>query len=99
MEFINDLYNPDAVELMTFFKSSIDNSMKFMRNFLSDAQIKGELNPDLNLNYIMFMMQKEIDLCGTQELMSMFPDAGTMTRQVTQTMIYGIMPVNTIHNS
>ena len=99
MEFINDLYNPDAVELMTFFKSSIDNSMKFMRDFLSDAQKKGELNPDLNLEYIMFMMQKGIDLCGTQELMSMFPDAGSMTRQVTQTMIYGIMPVNTIHNS
>jgi len=61
MEFINDLYNPDAVELMTFFKSSIDNSMKFMRDFLSDAQKKGDLNPDLNLEYIMFMMQKGID--------------------------------------
>ena len=99
MEFIADLYNPDASELTTFFNGIIDQSMKFMRNFLSDAQKKGDINPDLSLDYIMFMMQKAIDLCGTQELMSMFPDAGTLTRQLTQSIIYGIMPVKIIHNS
>jgi len=99
MEFIDDLYNPGAEELMTFFKGTIDKSIKFMSDFLSEAQKKGELNPDLNLEYVMFMMQKAIDLCGTQELMSMFPNAGALTRQVTQSMIYGIMPVKTIHNS
>ena len=99
IEFIADLYNPDAGELMTFFNSAIERSMKFTRDFLSDAQKKGDLNPQLNLDYIMFMMQKVIDLCGTQELISMFPDANTMTRQVTQSLIYGIMPIKTIYNS
>jgi len=99
MEFIADLYNPDAGELITFFNGIINQSMKFMRDFLSDAQKKGDINSDLSLDYIMFMMQKAIDLCGTQELMSMFPDANSLTRQVTQSIIYGIMPVQTIHNS
>jgi len=99
MEFIADIYNPDASELTTFFNGIIDQSMKFMRDFLSDAQKKGDINPDLSLDYIMFMMQKAIDLCGTPELMSMFPDAGTLTRQLTQSIIYGIMPVKIIHNS
>ena len=99
MEFIADLYNPDAGELVTFFNGIINQSMKFMRDFLSDAQKKGDINSDLSLDYIMFMMQKAIDLCGTQELMSMFPDANSLTRQVTQSIIYGIMPVQTIHNS
>ena len=99
MEFIADLYNPDAGELVTFFNGIINKSMKFMRDFLSDAQKKGDINSDLSLDYIMFMMQKAIDLCGTQELMSMFPDANSLTRQVTQSIIYGIMPVQTIHNS
>ena len=99
MEFIADLYNPDAGELITFFNGIINQSMKFMRDFLSDAQKKGDINSDLSLDYIMFMMQKAIDLCGTPELMSMFPDANSLTRQVTQTIIYGIMPVQTIHNS
>ena len=99
MEFIADLYNPDASELTTFFNGIIDQSMKFMRDFLSDAQKKGDINPDLSLDYIMFMMQKAIDLCGTPELMSMFPDAGTLTRQLSQSIIYGIMPVKIINNS
>ena len=99
MEFIADLYNPDAGELITFFNGIIDQSMKFMRDFLSDAQKKGDINPDLSLDYIMFMMQKAIDLCGTPELMAMFPDANSLTRQLTQSIIYGIMPVKIIHNS
>ena len=93
MEFIADLYNPDASELTTFFNGIIDQSMKFMRDFLSDAQKKGDINADLSLDYIMFMMQKAIDLCGTKELMSMFPDANALTRQLSQSIIYGIMPV------
>lgn len=92
MEFIADFYNPDAGELTTFFNNTIERSMKFMRDFLFKAQKKGEINPDLNLDYVMFMMQKAIDLCGTQELMTMFPDANTLTRQVTQSIVYGIMP-------
>lgn len=98
MEFINDFYNPDAGELTTFFNSTIERSLKFMRDFLSEAQKKGEINKDLNLDYIMYMMQKAIELCGSQKLMSMFPDAASLTRQVTQSIIYGIMPVKTIQN-
>ena len=93
MEFITDFYNPDAGELATLFNETVERSMKFMRDFLNIAQKNGDVNQNLSLDYIMFMMQKAIELCGTKELMSMFPDANALTRQVTQSMIYGIMPV------
>ncbi|MDD4971187.1 MAG: TetR/AcrR family transcriptional regulator [Paludibacter sp.] len=93
MEFISDFYNPEAGELTTLFNKTIDRSIKFMRDFLSIAQKNGDINQDLSLDYIMFMMQKAIDLCGTKELMSMFPDAASLTKQVTQSIVYGIMPV------
>ena len=98
MEFIADFYNPDAGELTTLFNDTVERSMKFMRDFLSKAQEKGDINQELNLDYIMFMMQKSIDLCGTKELMAMFPDVNALTRQVTQSIIYGIMPVKSINN-
>ena len=98
IEFISDFYNPDAGELTALFNETVERSMKFMRNFLNIAQKNGDINQDLSLDYIMFMMQKAIDLCGTQELLSMFPDVNTLTRQVTQSIIYGIMPVKTMHN-
>ena len=93
MEFISDIYNSEDGELLNFFNKVIEQSMKFMRDFLSESQKNGDIDSRLNLDYIMFMLQKAIDLCGTQELMSMFPDANTLTRQVTHSFIYGIMPV------
>lgn len=93
MEFIADIYNSEDSELLDFFNKVIEQSIQFMRNFLSDSQKNGDIDSQLNLDYIMFMLQKAIDLCGTKELMAMFPDANTLTRQVTQSFIYGIMPV------
>ena len=93
MEFISDIYNSEDGELLNFFNKVIEQSMKFMRDFLSESQKNVDIDSRLNLDYIMFMLQKAIDLCGTQELMAMFPDANTLTRQVTQSFIYGIMPV------
>jgi len=93
MEFITDFYNPDAGELATLFNETVERSMKFMRDFLNIAQKNGDVNQNLSLDYIMFMMQKAIELCGTKELMSMFPDVNALTRQVTQSIVYGIMPV------
>jgi AcrR family transcriptional regulator len=93
MEFIKDFYNPEAAELLTLFNEIIEKSMALMRDFFRKAQETGEMNPNLNLDYVMWLMQKSIDLCGTPELMSLFPDADSMTRQISQSIIYGIMPV------
>ena len=93
MEFIKDFYNPEAGELLTLFNEIIEKSMALMCDFFRKAQETGEMNPNLNLDYVMWLMQKSIDMCGTPELMSLFPDADSMTRQISQSIIYGIMPV------
>lgn len=92
MEFVADLYHPDAGELLTFFNQVIEQSMQFMRNFLIEAQKTGDIDSQLNIDYIMFILSKTIELCGTKEMMDMFPDASTMTKQITQTFIFGIAP-------
>ena len=94
MEFVADLYHPDAGELLTFFNQVIEQSMQFMRNFLIDAQKAGDIDTQLNIDYIMFILSKTIELCGTKEMMDMFPNASTMTKQISQTFIFGIAPLN-----
>ena len=94
MEFVADLYHPDAGELLTFFNKVIEQSMQFMRNFLIDAQKSGDIDAQLNIDYIMFILSKTIELCGTKEMMDMFPNASTMTKQISQTFIFGIAPPN-----
>lgn len=93
MEFVADFYHPEAAELLALFNSSVEKSMTLMREFFQKAQENGELNPELSLDYVMWLMQKSVELCGTEELQSLFPNADSMARQVSQSLIYGIMPV------
>ena len=93
MEFVTDFYNPDATDILEYFNKIVDESMMLVHEFYRKAQEKGEMNPELNLDYVMWMMQKQVELCSTVELMAMFPDVESMTRQISQSIIYGIMPV------
>ena len=51
------------------------------------------MNPDLNLDFVMWIIQKVGELCSMPELINMFPDAESMTRQLAEYALYGIMPV------
>lgn len=94
MEFVADFYNPEAAEILECFNQIMADSMTMLVDFLQKAQVAGEMNPDLNLNYVLWLIQKQVEFCSSPELMSMFPDVETMTRQLTQSLIYGILPVN-----
>ena len=93
LEFIADFYNPDAGEIFNFFQKFMDDTLYSTREFLRKAQEKGEMNPNLNLDYVIWIMQKVMELCSSSELISMFPTAESMTRQIAESMLYGILPV------
>lgn len=96
MEFVADFYNPDAIEILACFQEIMEKSMAMLVDFLKKAQQTGEMNPDLNLNYVLWMLQKQVEFCSSPDLMRMFPDVDTLTKQLTQTLIYGIMTKNKI---
>ena len=93
IEFVADFYNPDAVEILSCFNEIMEKSMNILVDFLKKAQQSGDMNPDLNLNYVLWLLQKQVEFCSSPDLMHMFPDVDTLTKQLTQTLIYGIMPV------
>ena len=92
MEFVADFFNPDAADILENFNKMVAESMQITKTFFIKAQQKGEMNPELNIDYVMWMMQKQMELCTTPEFMSMFPDAETMTRQISLSIVYGLMP-------
>lgn len=93
MEFVADFFNPDAADILEYFTKTVQESMRMSKIFFAKAQESGEMNPDLNIDYVLWMMQKQMELCSSKELMALFPNAETMTRQMSQSIIYGIMPV------
>ena len=93
MEFVADFYNPDAGEVLEYFNKMKEDSLIITMDFFSKAQQKGEMNPNISLDYMMWLMQKVMELCSSPELLKMFPTAESMTRQISESLLYGIMPV------
>ena len=91
-EFIADFFNPEAADILAYFTQVAEESMQMTKNFFLKGQESGEINSNLNIDYLMWMMQKQLELIKSPELLSMFPDAESMTRQITESVIYGIMP-------
>lgn len=94
MEFVADFLHPDSEDILVFYTGLVQDSLKLMRDFFIDAQKRGEMNPGLDINFVMVMMQKVLEMCSKPDLLALFPDAETMSKQVSELLIYGIMPVN-----
>ncbi|MDO9152506.1 MAG: TetR/AcrR family transcriptional regulator [Paludibacter sp.] len=93
MEFVADFFNPDAADILKYFTEITTESFRLTKIFFTRAQENGEMNPNLNIDFVMWMLQKQMDLTASPELMLMFPDAESMTHQISELFIYGIMPV------
>ncbi len=91
MEFVSDFFHPDETELLFFFQNIVNESLRLTKDFFSLAQQKGEMNPALNIDFVLWNMQKQMELCSTPEALGMFEDAQTMTRQISELIIYGIV--------
>lgn len=91
-EFVADLFEPTALEILTFWSGTVQKSMGLVMDFFRDAQRTGDMNPELDLKFVMWMMQKMLDLMKTEELLNFYESPEVLTRQMTQMLIYGIMP-------
>lgn len=96
MEFVDDFFHPDAEDILAIYTKITQESMSMIHSFFIDAQKNNEINPDLDIKFVMLMMQKMLDITSQPDVMKLFPDTETMTRQISQFVIYGIMPTKKI---
>lgn len=94
MEFVSDFYHPDSAEVLEFFKTVTVKSITITQEFFENAQQRGEMNQNLNINFVMWYMQKQIELMRSPEIQSMFDNAKDFTKQISELLIFGIMPLN-----
>ncbi len=91
MEFINDFLHPDSAELLEYLNTVVGKSLMLTREFFTNAQKNGEMNPGLNIDFLLWNMQKQLEICSTPEALAMFPDSESMVRQISELMIFGVM--------
>jgi hypothetical protein len=91
---VADFFNPQPLPFWNQFSKMTANSLETTKKFFIQAQNKGELNPNLQIDFLMWLIQKQLELFRSDEIMHLFPDAETLARQFSESLIYGIIPHN-----
>lgn len=99
MEFLADFFDPSAADILELWKELMGKSIEMQTKFLKEAQRTGEMNPELRLDFVFAYFQKASEIMQSPGMMGMFSTPEEMTRQVSQLLIYGIMPVQATNTS
>jgi AcrR family transcriptional regulator len=91
-EFIKDIYQKDnnkLIDKLENFRNDIINDMMFE---FKHAQEKGEIRKNLNLDFMLFMLNDINDKILDEKLNKMFPKKEDLVMQLTNFFFYGILP-------
>lgn len=91
-EFIKDIYQKDnnkLIDKLENFRKNVINDMMFE---FKQAQEKGEIRKDLNLDFMLYMLNDINDKILDETLNKMFPKKEDLVMQLTNFFFYGILP-------
>lgn len=93
-ELIMELYKSGEPEIMAYIQEMSLTSMSMMRGEFSERQKRGEIRPDVNLEFLLYFLNKMIEMVGDPEFSKLFSSAEEMTGTLSNFFFYGIMPHN-----
>ncbi|MCH8012245.1 MAG: TetR/AcrR family transcriptional regulator [Candidatus Marinimicrobia bacterium] len=89
-EFYQDIigYTPEIHDLVL---ERSQQGIQQMKDLFREAQQKGELKKDLNLEFLSFMIDHLLELREDPRLLSIFPNMYELTRDWLNLFFYGVM--------
>lgn len=90
MEFVSDLYSAKDDEIFTYYMNASQKSLRLFEDWLKKGQLSGEIDKNLNLEYINWLLRMMMEHFSSPELKSIFRNAEDMVRQVSHIFVYGI---------
>jgi len=63
-----------------------------VRKDFEEAQQKGWIRDDLNINFLFYLLNHLTDMITDEELTSLYPDTTSMFKEIMEFFFYGIMP-------
>lgn len=93
-EFINDIYKNEETELQELIgRFQAENMQRVMKDF-EEAQEKGWIRKDLNLSFLLYMMNDVGNKVTDEHLKKLYPEMSDLIMELTKFFLYGIMPRN-----
>ncbi|MEN0047871.1 MAG: TetR/AcrR family transcriptional regulator [Bacteroidota bacterium] len=92
VEFVNDIYKNEETELQALIHMfQAENISRVMEDF-KEAQEKGWIRQDLNLSFVMYMMNEMSNKATDENLKKLYPEMSDLIMEITKFFLYGIMP-------
>ena len=94
MEFLADLFNASSEKVSQFFHKKTAENIAIARSIFTQAQERGEIRSELNIDFVMAIFNNQADLCEKQEFRALFKDSESMMKQLAELLLYGILGNN-----
>ena len=91
MDFLTDLFTTSSDEVSQFYHQKVDENIAIARSLFLQAQERGEIRKELDIDFIMAMFNYQTDLYEKPEFRARFKDGENMMKQMSELFLFGIV--------
>ena len=93
-EFLADIHDPSFVEVRQHYESKQEHWKTFTHNCFTEAQKRGEIRADLDIDFLQRFINYVIRAFKNEEIRKRYPDTILLMRKVADMIFYGILGKN-----
>lgn len=91
-EFVKDVWQSSNPEIQQHIEQKLQESMTRVKKFYAEAQKKGEIRRDIELDFIMYMSDQLRAMAVDERLAKLYATPQELIVELTRFFFYGIMP-------
>jgi len=90
MDFITDLFDVSD-DVLQYYLQKVDRNLALARSFFLQAHEKGDIRRELDIDIVMTLFNYHTELCGKPEFRAQFKDVASMSTQMIEIILFGIV--------
>jgi AcrR family transcriptional regulator len=90
-EFLADINDPSFVEVCEYYKNRKVHSEEWTYNFFTEAQQRGDIRDNLDIEFLQRFMNYAIASYKNEEIGKRYPDTALLMRKIADMLFYGIL--------
>jgi AcrR family transcriptional regulator len=90
-EMLKDLMSSAIPEVAELMQSISQENLKLFFDDMVSAQKKGEIRPDINPQFIIYMLGQMQEMAADERVLSMYESTQALTSEITNFFFYGIL--------
>ncbi len=91
-ELVSDLYGNPDMELAAYMEEKMAMSIEIFGSTLRDAQKKGEIRPEIKIEFILHMLNKMKEMASDRQMIDLYGTTEAWVAEMSGFFTYGILP-------